>query len=278
MKMNTKLLGFCLTMLLAAQPMHAQQPGWAFSAGLAVGGENVYPGSNDYYLTPLPSLSASYSRGNISCSLSVLEGLGVTYMIPKWGLIASANVNAGARRDPAGYSVLGVSVDHSASTRALLVGSRDLDAPLVLNTSLMRMTPIGLVGASVAVHRTSVGSSPTEQQGSRTGLVYALQYMASRQATERLSFSGLLSLEFMDQTYADTWHTRHQASPSSPTYEADAGLRGSVVAAEAQYWISERVSLSVLGASTILLGDARHSPFTAESVQRVMRTQVLYHF
>jgi outer membrane scaffolding protein for murein synthesis (MipA/OmpV family) len=276
--MTTKILSCCLALIMAAPSLTAQQPGWEFTAGLAVGGQNVYPGSDDYYLTPMPSLSASYSRGSVSYSISIMEGLGVAYMIPKWGLIATANINFGARRDSAGYNVLGISVDHEASTRALLVGSTDLEAPLVLNAGLMRPTPIGLLGASVAVHRTSVSSALTGQDDTRTGLIYALQYMVAGQATERLSLSGLLSLEFMDQTYADTWHSRHQATSSSAAWEAGAGLRGTMVAAEARYWISDRVSLSVLGASTVLLGDARNSPFTAESVQRVMRTQVLYHF
>ena len=277
--MNTvRILGACMAIGLLAQPLLGQQPGWAFTAGVAVGGENVYPGSGDYYLTPLPSMSASYNRGNATYSLSLLEGLGISYVVPKWGLIASANVNAGARRDPESFSVLGITVDHSPTTRALLVGTSDLHTPLVLNTGLFHASPIGLLGLSLGVHRTSVESPQAPQQSEvRNGLVYSLVYMAGGQVSERFSLSGLLSLDFMDQTYADTWHTRRQ-SASAGVFEADAGLRSSMVALEAEYRLSERVSLSVVGASTILMADAKASPFTVETVQRTMRTQVLYHF
>lgn len=273
-----QLVGLCLLTAIGVQPLDAQDSRWTFTAGVGIGGENVYPGSDDYYVSPLPSMSASYRSGNLSYSISILDGVGITYIIPKWGLIATANVNAGARRDPAGYSVLGISVDHSEATRELLADSPDLDAPLVLSTTLLRATPIGLIGASLDVHRTTVGSFRAQPDHVRTGLVYSLQYLAGGQVSERLSLSGLVTLEYMDETYADTWHTRPDLGESTGAFDANAGLRGSMVAMEAQYWISERVSLSVLGASTILMGDAKDSPFTAETLQRVMRTQVLYHF
>lgn len=273
---TTWILSLCVMIAIGIQPSAAQQPGWTFTAGLGVGSENVYPGAEDFFVTPLPSASASYTAGSTSYSISILEGLGITHVIPRWGLIADVNLNAGPRRDAAGYSVLGVEIDHTPSTQALLVGAPDLDAPFVLKASLLRATPIGLLGASVGVHRTSVESP--QQQETRTGLLYSLQYLASRQPMERLTLSGLLSLEIMDQTFADTWHSRRQAGPSTDAFEANAGLRGSLIAVEAQYWFSDRVSLAVLGGSTVLMGDAKNSPFTADRVQRVMRTQLLYQF
>jgi hypothetical protein len=44
----------CLIIALAAQVLHAQQPRWELSAGAGMGGEYVYVGSDDYYVTPLP--------------------------------------------------------------------------------------------------------------------------------------------------------------------------------------------------------------------------------
>ena len=220
---TTRILDVCAMIAITAMPSAAQQPGWAFTVGAGVGSENVYPGAEEFFVTPLPSASASYTAGTTSYSISILEGLGITHVIPQWGLIANANINAGPRRDSSGYSVLGVSIDHTASTQALLVGSPDLDAPVVLNASLLRATPIGLIGASVAVHRTSVVSP--QRRETRTGMVYSLQYMTSVQPAERMALSGLLSLELMDGTFADTWHSRRQASPSSDDFEARAGLR-----------------------------------------------------
>lgn len=270
------ILGLCLLAAASSQPVAAQQPGWAFTAGAGVGSENVYPGAEEFFVTPLPSVSATYNRGNASFSISILEGLGVDYVIPKWGLIASANVNAGPRRDSAGYNIAGITVEHSPATRALLLGSTPVEASLIYTASLHRVTPIGLLGVAVKAHPTSIRTE--EEERTRTGLTYSLQYLAGKPVSDRLSVSGLLSLEFMNGTFADTWHSRPQTRTSAEVFQAEAGLRGAQVAMEVEYWLSSRVSMSVLGGTTVLMGDAKSSPFTVDRTQRVMRTQVLYHF
>jgi outer membrane scaffolding protein for murein synthesis (MipA/OmpV family) len=82
----------------------------------------------------------------------------------------------------------------------------------------------------------------------------------------------------MDQTYASTWYAVDQPTKSLSAFEANAGLRSSLIALEANYRISEHVSLSAVGASTILMGDAKDSPYTVETVQRTVMTQMIYHF
>ena len=90
--------------------------------------------------------------------------------------------------------------------------------------------------------------------------------------------SGLFSIEFMDQTYADTWYAVDQPTLSLSTFKADAGLRSGLIALETQYRISEHVSLSALGASMVLMADAKDSPYTVETVQRTVTVQMIYQF
>lgn len=276
---RTHILVSSLMIALAAHVLHAQEPGWEVSVGVGVAGEHVYPGSDAYYVAPVPSLNASYTRGSVSYSLSILEGFGITYLNSNWGLMAGLNVNAGAMRDSEEYTVLGVGVEHNDRTKALLAGSPDLDTPLAATATLAYASPIGLFGASLEVHPTSVEPNQTAQQDeTRTGLLYSLIYMAGGKATERLSLSGLLSVDFMDETYADTWYAVDQPTGSLSAFDADDGLRSSMVAVEVEYRLTERVTLSAVGASTFLLGDARESPYTVESVHRSVVTQLLYHF
>lgn len=269
----------CWMILLAAQSANAQQNGWEFSAGGGVAGEYVYPGSDDYHVAPLPSFKASYAHENVNCSLSLLDGIGVTYMNPGWGLIVDVNLNAGSTRDPEEYSVLGVPVKHSADTKRLLAGTPKLDTPLALKTMVAKTTQIGMFGASVTVHPTSVEYQRAGlEDETRTGLQYSAFYMVDVPISQRLSLSGLFSLDFMDTTYADTWYAVDQPTLVLDTFEAEAGLHSSMVMLEINYQISDRVSLSALGGSTFLMGDAKDSPFTVETVQPQAMLQTLYRF
>lgn len=268
----------CL-ILLAAQMASAQQNGWDFSVGAGVGSENVYVGSEDYYVAPLPEFKASYTSGNVNYALSLLEGLGVTYLNPGWGLMASVNLNAGATRNPDEYTVVGVPVDHSDDTKRLLAGTPNLDTPLALTTMLATTTQLGMFGASVAIHPTSVEYQRAGlDDETRTGMIYSALYMIGAPVSQRLSLAGLFSLDFMDDTYADTWYAVDQPTETLDAFAAEAGLHSTLIALEFNYQISDRISLSAVGASTILLGDAKNSPFTVETVQRQVTLQTLYHF
>ena len=274
-----QILIACWMILLAAQSANAQQNGWEFSVGGGVAGEYVYVGSDDYYVTPLPSFKASYTHENVNYYLSLLDGLGVTYMNPGWGLMMDVNLNAGSYRDPDEYNVVGVPVKHSADTKRLLADTPSLDTPLALSIMLATTTQIGMFGASVAIHPTSVDYQRTGlEDETRAGLIYSAFYNMDIPISQRLSLSGLFSLDFMDDTYADTWYTVDQPTPALDKFEADAGLHSSMIMLEINYQISERVCLSAVGGSTILLGDATDSPFTVETFQRQVMVQTLYHF
>jgi hypothetical protein len=200
-------------------------------------------------------------------------------MKPDWGLMASINVNAGATRDPQEYTVMGVSVKHAQKTKTLLEGSPELNSAVTVNTTLAYTTPIGLFGVSMEIHPTSVKYNQTGlKDETRNGMLYSALYMIGAPVTERLSLSGIFSVDFMDQTYADTWFGVDQPTQSLSAYKADAGLRSSLIALEVKYRLSKHISLSAVGGSTILMGDAKDSPYTVETVQRTVMMQMLYNF
>ena len=268
-----------LTVVLTIQMLQGRDGGWQFTMGGGIAGENVYPGSDHYYLMPLPNLKAAYDRGSVHYSLSLLEGLQVTWRAPRYGLLASLNINAGDTRKADEYSVLGMAVKHRDDTRRRLAGTPDLDTPLALNAMLAAPSPVGVFGVALTYHPTRVaypqGDLTDETRG---GFVYSALYMVGFSPAERLSVSGLVSIDFMDRTYADTWFSVNRPTASLSPFAAGAGLRSGMVALEITYPFSRRVDLSLVGASTVLLGDAKDSPFTVENVQRTMTMQVLYHF
>ncbi len=245
MMKRIEILLIGIAVLLAAQTLPAQEAGWHFALGGGVGGENVYVGSDDYYIMPLPILKASYAQDNFKYSLSLLEGIEVSYISPNLGLLASVNVNAGETRHSEEYSVLGIPVKHSAKTRKLLEGSPNLKTPLALNVRLAYPSPVGLFGVSLAYHPTAVKYNQAGlKDETRHGCVYSAQYMIGLPATDRLSVSGLVSVDFMDQNYADTWYTVDRATKSLNAFKADSGLRSSMVAVEIRYQISKIMILS----------------------------------
>lgn len=268
-----------LMVFFTVYSLQAQQSDWQFSIGGGVCSENVYVGSDEYYVTPVPNLNASYKRGNFDCSLSLLEGLGFTYMRPDLGLIANFTINYGPTRHSEEYSVAGITMKHSSRTKELLKGTTNCDTPYAYNTMVASVTPIGLFGISLGIHPTSVEYAAVGRDGeTRTGLLYSAQYIIGSSVTDRLSFSGFCVIEYMDHEYADTWYTVETATSSLDEFTAGAGLRSSMVALEIKYRISERISLTTVGAGTLLLADAKQSPYTSESLQGTIMIQTFYRF
>ncbi len=276
---HIKALIVGVIVVIAAQALSAQDAGWTFTLSGGIAGENVYLGSDDYYLTPLPNFRASYAKGKFNGSFSLLDGLGLSYRIPSLGLLASLSVKSGGTRNAKEYTLIGFPVKHSAKTQKLLEGTPNLDTPLEGNIMLAYLSPVGLFGASLAYHPTKVEYNQANLKNeTRQGYVYSLQYMIELPAAKRLTVSGLANVDFMDRNYADTWYSVDRETNSLNTFKANAGLHSSTVAVEIKYQLSKRINFSFLGASTILLEDARNSPFTIEPVQRTMMLQTLYHF
>lgn len=257
----------------------AQDANWTFQLGGGLCSENVYLGSDTYYVTPLPNCKASYTSGSFVYSISILEGLGINYMKPILGFYTGINLNVGETRNTEEYSVAGISVKHNKKTQKLLEGTPDTETPLALDLMLIYPSRIGLFGLSMAYHPTKVGyNEDDEREKTRDGNIYSAMYMIELPATERLSIGAVLSIVLMDKHYADIWYSVDKETGSLKRFQADAGLRSTMFAAELKYRISGTVNLSLIGAGTRLLGDAQKSPFTREPFQGKLIMQTLYHF
>ncbi len=274
-----KPLLVAMAILFAVETIQAGQDGWNFELGAGVCGENVYPGSDEYYVVPVPNLKVSYTRGVLDYSLSVLEGASVTYTSPGSGFLVSFNVNAGSTRNSETYSILGIDVDHSDKTRKRLEGTPNLKTSATVETMLAYPTPVGLFGLSAAYHPTSVKYKNSGQSKETVhGFIYSALYTIGGPVTDHMALSGLVGFEFMDKNYADAWYGVDQPTEMLPGFKANAGWRSGMISVEVNYRLSKRIELIAVGGSTILLGDAQESPFTVEKNQHALSVQTVYRF
>jgi len=277
-QLGRAVLSFVIVLACCATTVVAQQ-GWDFSVGTGVYTENVYIGSDDYYVTPLPSFKANYTRGAISYSISLLEGLGVTYMNQQHGFLASVTINAGDRRNSEKYSVVCFDVDHSDKTRALLKDSPDLFTQIYVSTMFAYPTPVGMVGASLGYYPTTVEYNRDGIEDEvRQGFLYSILYIIQQPITDRISLLGMSNLEFMNQEYADAWYSVEKKTETLKEFNARAGLRDAQVAFQVGYRLSNRVSMSLDYMGTVLLGDANKSPYTVEQLHQTIGVQTSYSF
>lgn len=266
-------------LILFTTDLLAQQSQWEFSIGGGIYGEYVYVGSDDYYVAPLPHFKASYRAGNMTYSISVLEGIGFSYMNSSIGLIAGLQVNSGQTRDSKEYSALGFPVNHSQKTRDFLEGSPDMNSPISAEGSLFYLTPVGLMGVSATYSPISIEYNQNELgDETRHGILLSAIYAIGVPVSQKFSVTAILTLDYMDQGYADSWYTVDRPTDTLQSFEANAGFRDFMVAGELTYQVTEKLDLVIMGISTTLLNDADKSPFTVEKVQRQMMTQIVYHF
>jgi outer membrane scaffolding protein for murein synthesis (MipA/OmpV family) len=284
--MRNNRLSRLLTFVFLTLLLLARSPGGAFAANswdFMMGGgiyrANTYPGSNDYYVVPVPMARASYGKGNVSYSLSIPDGLGVTWSRQEKGLMGRINMNYGEIRDSEEYSVLGMMEEHSERTKRLLVDTPTAEAPIVYDATIGYQALNGMIGASVGYYPTSVDYQLSGQEDrDYQGLVYSLFYSTDRPVNQKLSFSAMLGAEYMNQDYADAWYTVQFPTARLNVFEADAGLRDVMLSVQVTSMFSEKVGISFLGAFTKLLGDAGQSPYTLEKFQSSTLFYAFYNF
>jgi outer membrane scaffolding protein for murein synthesis (MipA/OmpV family) len=135
------------------------------------------------------------------------------------------------------------------------------------------------VGVSVGYHPTTIEYySDANEDEVTNGFLYSMLYVVQHPLTDRVSLLGMSSLEFMSQDYADAWYSVETETEALRRFEADAGLRDAQLAFQVGYSVSDRVDLSLDYVGTILLGDAKRSPYTVTQLHQTFGVQTSYGF
>ncbi len=278
----TRVTKICLAVLIAltcTEKMAEAKDGWDFAMGGGVYSSNVYVGSEDYYITPFPTVEAVYGMDDVSLSLSLLNGIGVTYFNQENGLIGDITLTSGEERDSEEYSVLWIAKDHSERTKRLLADSPKVSTPIVVNGMIGYQVLNGIIGANIGYHLIDVDYTLAGQKDpDYQGILFSLFYSVERSMTETLSFKAMLGVEYMNQDYADAWYSISQATAELDLFDADAGLRDAMFSIGVTRMFSAHTGVSLLGAGTLLLADAGRSPYTVERFQPSTMLTAFYSF
>ena len=237
----------------------AAEDGWGLTLGGGAYVSNVYSGADEFFLSPLPVARASYKSGKVEVFASTLDGLGFLYVDMEGHLFASAGVNLGERRDSEEYDAIFVRMDHRADTARYLAGTPTAWNPAYGFGMLGWISPIGIFASALYYQ-------PTLLSGDADELFHAfipsLFYLAPVQVTEKFKLTTLLSLDFMDSRYAEAWYSVEEATGELEEFHAEAGLRGVQLILQAEYFLTEHVSVGALASNLYLLKDAADSPYT----------------
>jgi outer membrane scaffolding protein for murein synthesis (MipA/OmpV family) len=237
---------------------------WSFSLGGGALASNVYLGADEFYVAPLPFFRAAYRTGKIEFFASVLDGLGLQYLDMGHHLFATAGVNLGSKRDSETYNALLIPIDHSARTKRLLAGAATAWNPAYAFCLLGWISPVGILGGALYYQPTIVSG---ESDQLFHAYVPSILYLAPVQLSKRLGITVLVSLDFMDQNFAEAWYSVEKATGGLEAFDAGSGLRDVQFIFQARYKLTERVGANFLAGSQYLLGDAADSPYTTSPYQ-----------
>ena len=285
MMMNTHKAGsavkglILLGVMLFFNPVSsfASEDNWSFSLGAGVFTENVYFGSDETYAAPIPCAKATYSKGNFSASLSLLEGIGIMYMDKENRFYGGINFNNGDERDEEGYDVLGRKKDHSDHVKKLLKGSPSVKTDVRTEMMIGYLSDIGIFSISLEYHPTDVDSEGKKNRSANC-FIASLSYIKPFQISEKLTITGMIDLNVMDKDYADAWFSVEKPTQSLEAFNASAGLRDVQVVLQIDYMLWANIGITFLNGNSFLLMDAGDSPYTESKYQMTSAIFGYYNF
>lgn len=268
------VLFFCATTVTSQA-----EDGMNFSLGTGVYTAGVYMGSDETYVAPALLLQGTYSVGNVSLSLDLLEGPGVIYTNPQHNIMFRFGATFDQERNSQTYSVFGQDKDLSNKTRNLLQDTPTVKTDFAPEAATQFMSRAGILGISAAYHPTSVDYSlPGQIDKDLDGWLYAISYANEYTLAEGLLLSVMGELTYMNQDYARAWYSVEYATPKLEKFAAQAGFRDLTLGLQATKKLSERIGVALLLAGTRLLEDAADTPYTVETFQPTAMLYAFYTF
>lgn len=269
---------FIITILFFSPAIFAAE-GWQFTVNAGGLTQPTYEGSDEYYIAPVAWPDAVYAQGNMSYSFSLLNGIGLAYLNESNRLYASATVKNGAERDSEEYTCVILPVDHSDKTKTLLKDTPTALAPVIAQGTLGYMTPLGMIGVTVSYYPTTVDYSQKERDDKfYNAITNSFFFNASYPILNNLVCSGTVSLDLMDEDYADAWYSVNYETEKLDTFDANASIKDVAIQMQLTYMVSPKIGISLLGAEEIMLMDAKDSPYTTNAYQTALALYTFYAF
>jgi outer membrane scaffolding protein for murein synthesis (MipA/OmpV family) len=248
---------------------------WTFVVGGGGYVSNVYGGSDESFIAPMPIAQASYKTGNLEFSASILDGIGINYLDEERHFLAGVGVNFGEGRDSEEYSTGLYNLKHSKETERFLDGSPTVSSIVRSALTIGWLSPVGVLGASLKYQ-------PTTLEGDTDEFFHAFLPSAFWRlpvpVSEKLMITGMLEVEFMNKGFADAWYTVDTMTTELDTFEAEAGLRDIRFCIQADYMFTEHIGATFLAENSFLLMDGADSPYTRSRYQLTSGLGVFFTF
>jgi len=273
---NIILIGLCFLTFGSPNALAWETSG-EVGAGLLY--TEVYTGSDEFYLTPLPIFKIALEGERNSIYLSIIDGVGVRHIFGTNGYFTDISLNFGSERDSQHYTVMGFERSHSDRTKSFLKNTPTVSTDVIGKMAFGYSAQWGTIICSAEYHPTKVdySDSLTEDENLE-GFLYTLAYSRGYALTPEIMVNGVVGVEFMNGAYADAWFSNKNSTEKLKQFDAKGGLKGVLAVFDAVGQLSDDVVVKVTLVAKYLTGDAADSPYTRQKFQPTAIIGAVYNF
>jgi outer membrane scaffolding protein for murein synthesis (MipA/OmpV family) len=244
---------------------------WELALGAGAGSVPVYFGSEEIDIRPFPYVDFLYKIPRFEVFVNNEDGAGVTLRgntTPLFSL--SFGVNLGESRN---------TNDENGEDLMLLRGT-----PEVKNDyQLFGLVELPLMSGNLF---TKISFLPIENRytdtklldGDYDGILAHAGWKGQMPINLQMSLDMEFGLTWMNDDYAEAFHSVLLSTPRLDKFEAESGIRDINASAALIYMANAHIGARIYGAASYLLGDAGDSPLTAEELQPRAGLVIFYSF
>jgi outer membrane scaffolding protein for murein synthesis (MipA/OmpV family) len=196
----------------------------------------------------LPYVDASYTYNWIKPFLSVADGAGLKVFENRTGIFSSLGLDFGESR--------------KRSDNAKLEGTGALNNPVrYFAKAGIETEPFDLL---MCVSYFPVISKYAQRERNRkyNGILYSSRLITGYPLRDNLIFQAEFGMSFMNDEFAEAYHSVKYKTGCFSAYDADAGVHDAYCETTIVWMLTDSVSLISQGRYERLLGDAGRSPLT----------------
>ncbi len=264
--MMMMFVGIFTTSLVFAQ--ENQERHWSLTLGAGAAMNPVYSGSDELNVLPFPYIDAEYNMTYLDLFIAGDEA-GLKLKTPA---LPGSNFSFGVK--------MGQSRDYEdEAVKDILEGTAKLENSVQGFAKLTWVSPVGQWSSSVNWLPTSAeydepGISDEEYHGLKISIDYAL----GGQLHPKLFAFATVGTSWMNDEYAEAFHSVLYPTPQLEVFKAKAGLSDIHGTLGARYAFSNYIGGMLLFTGEQLLGDAADSPLTKQEFQPGVVAMMSYSF
>lgn len=264
------ILGIVMTGLPVPAQM-APEPGFELSIGAGLGGKPVYVGADDVEITPFPYIDVRYETPNLDFFVNNEHGAGIALQAnSRAPFLVSLGIHLGESRN---------TDEDDGEDLNLLRDTPEVESDYRLFGMIETPVPDGRLFAKVSyssleAHYKESALLDREYDGFLVNAGWEGHIPINLQLTLELQ----ADVTWMNEEYADAFHSVLLSTPRLARFDADSGVRDVHVSADLEYMVNARMGARFYAETSYLLDDASDSPLTQKVWQPRAGCIVFYSF